>query len=235
MDAVATLIAGGAAAALLAGGGMYAGNWPTSQIFGATEIASSDPSEVFLTYDDGPHPEFTPALLDALAVQNVKATFFMMGEHVRRHPALARRVAEAGHTIGNHTQTHPSLIWCGANETRRELESCQREIFDATGVQARVFRPPFGARNPATLRVAREMGLTPVMWNVTAKDWKPLGVDGILELIDSKMRRNAARGVASTILLHDSSHLEGSGGSRVDTIKVTRRLLQREGLRFMQW
>lgn len=228
-ELVTVAVAGAAAVSLLGGGAMYAGNWPASQVFGRTLVAPRDRDEVWLTYDDGPSPEWTPLLLDVLGEANVRATFFMMGAHVRQHAALARRVAEAGHLIGNHTFSHPKLLWRGAAETRRELEQCQRQIEDAAGISPQVFRPPFGARNPVTLRVAREMGLTPVMWNVTVKDWEPLGVEAMTGRIERKMRFNQRRGAGSCLLLHDASHV--GTASRADTVEVTRRML-RGGWRF---
>ena len=180
MDTAATIAASAAAATLLAGGALYAGMWPMSQIYGETLIAGDDPAEVALTYDDGPSPDHTPALLDLLARHNAHATFFLMGEHVRRYPQLARRIADEGHSIGNHTMTHPNLLWSSLATTRRELTECQQVIVDTTGVTPRLFRPPFGARTPATLHIARALHLEAVMWNVTAKDWEPISVAAIV-------------------------------------------------------
>lgn len=238
MSAIVPIAAAGVTA--VAGGALYAGNWPTSQIFGAT-VTSVTAGQVALTYDDGPSPLNTPPLLDLLGEYGVKATFFLMGDHVRRHPQLARRVAEEGHTIGNHTFTHPKLMWSSAKKIKEEMELCQAQILYATGGQATgvtpvVFRPPYGSRRPAVMKVARAMGMTPVMWNVTAKDWEPLGVDGILRRVDAAMQRNEAAGRGSVILLHDASHLDydASRGdetapiSRADTIAVTRTLLERK-------
>ncbi|MBS1814418.1 MAG: polysaccharide deacetylase family protein [Acidobacteria bacterium] len=235
MNPFATAALGLSATALLAGGALYAGMWPTSQIYGHTWIAGDDPSEVALTYDDGPSPDNTPALLELLAQHNVHATFFLIGEHVRRYPQLARRIAEEGHSIGNHTMTHPNLFRSSSATTHRELADCQRLIADTTGVTPRLFRPPFGARNPATLRVARAMHLEPVMWNVTAKDWQPLSVEAIIANIDRDVGRNQRKGRGSNILLHDASHLDTPQklASRANTLAATAELLMRPGLRFI--
>jgi peptidoglycan-N-acetylglucosamine deacetylase len=229
------------AAGLAAGGYAYAANWPTSQIFGRTVIAGPDGHNgshtAALTYDDGPSPRNTPALLDVLAQANVRATFFLIGEHVRKHPELARRVADAGHVLGNHTMMHPNMSRKGVAQIQEELARCQSMISDVTGILPVVFRPPYGARRPAVLRIARLLGLTPVMWNITAHDWEPLG-PGILEKrIDVRIARNRKRGIASNILLHDASHLdnpatEGGYASRQDTVAVTRDLVQRQDLHF---
>ena len=217
--------------------------WPTSQIFGRTLIAPPDPDPlihtVALTYDDGPSPRNTPELLDALAERGVHATFFLIGEHVRKHAALARRVVAAGHAVGNHTGMHPNLARKSPARVREELTQCQRTLEDTLGIRPLLFRPPYGGRRPDVLRAARTLGLTPVMWNVTAHDWEPIGAGGIQQQVDRGIRENRAAGVCSNILLHDASHLDGSDfRSRADTIAVTRALLQRDHLRFttpLEW
>jgi hypothetical protein len=99
-----------AVAGLAVGGWFYAALYPTSQIFGRVVIAGNDPGEIALTYDDGPNPAATPRLLEVLAKQDVQATFFLIGEFVRKEPGLVREIAAAGHAIGNHTMTHPWLL-----------------------------------------------------------------------------------------------------------------------------
>ena len=243
MQAVLDIAAGAATIVLLAGGYAHAANWPTSQLFGRTLIAGpdTDPAHhaIALTYDDGPSPRNTPALLDLLAKHNVRATFFLIGEHVRKHPDIARRIAAAGHVIGNHTTMHPNLAKKSSDRVREELTRCQQTIAGTLGQQPVLFRPPYGARQPSTLRVARELALTPVMWNVTAHDWDPIGVPAILSRIDKGIARNRKRAIASNILLHDASHLDGAEpASRADTIAVTRTLLERKDLRFttpLEW
>lgn len=231
-------VAGGVATAgLLTGAYAYAVNWPTSQIFGSTVVTGPDSTgvhSVALTYDDGPSPRNTSALLDVLAEHNVQATFFLIGEHVRKHPALARRVAERGHVIGNHTTMHPNLSRQSGVRVRAEIERCQLTIEDTLGISPVLFRPPYGARTPSVLKTARSMGLRPVMWNVTAHDWDARRSAAVLARIDSAMKRHMKQRVASNVLLHDASHLDGAVPAPRDiTIDVTRALLQRDDLRFV--
>jgi peptidoglycan-N-acetylglucosamine deacetylase len=237
MQPLLDIFGGAAAAGLLAGGYAYCANWPTSQIFGRTLITAPDSDGVHtvaLTYDDGPSPRNTPALLDVLASANARATFFLIGEHVRKHPEIARRIAEAGHVIGNHTSMHPNLSRQNSKRTRQELERCQQMIEDTLGITPVLFRPPYGARRPSTLRIARELGLTPAMWNITAQDWKPIGAIAIQQRIDAGIAKHRRNGVCSTVLLHDASHLDGATpASREHTITVTRMLLSRTDLRFV--
>ena len=109
------------AAALAATTGVvgYAALWPPSQLFGKVLVAGSDPSEIALTYDDGPNPAATERLLEVLARHEVHATFFLIGSFVRQRPDLARAIAAAGHLIGNHTMTHPWLAWQSSARIRQ--------------------------------------------------------------------------------------------------------------------
>lgn len=223
---------------LVAGGLAYASRWPTSQIFGATlvDAPDADPQRhtVALTYDDGPSERNTEQLLDILSHAGAPATFFLIGNHVRRHPRLARMIAERGHALGNHTDMHPALARKGNGRVRSELERCQSTIADTTGVLPTLFRPPYGSRSPAVLRIARELGLTPVLWNITARDWAPIGGAAIQKRIDAGIARNRRKGRTSNLLLHDASNVDGMEPlSRIDTLTVTGTLLQCGNLRFV--
>ena len=162
----ATLLTG-----LAAGVYAYAGQWPTSQLFGRTLIAGDDINQIALTFDDGPNDPYTQQLLELLAQYQVQAIFFLIGNFVRRRPDLARAIRQAGHLIGNHTMSHPSLMRERPSRVRQELMDCNAVLEDAIGESVHWFRPPFGARRPDVLRTARELSLTPVMWNITAHDW----------------------------------------------------------------
>ena len=228
---------------LLVGGYVYASMWSTSQIFGKTLVAGPDTDSarhtVALTYDDGPSTRNTSPLLDLLAEFDVRATFFMIGEHVRKHTELARRVVAAGHVIGNHTSMHPNLARKTPQRVRQELTTCQKTIEDLLGVSPVLFRPPYGARRPDVLRTARSFGLTPVLWNAAAQDWLDIGADAMQNNVDKALARNRNAGSATNVLLHDGSQLDGPEPiSRECTITVTRTLLRRGAYRFttpLEW
>jgi peptidoglycan-N-acetylglucosamine deacetylase len=221
---IADVAAGAAGLGLAVGGLLYASVWPTSQIFGQTLIAGDDPNQIALTFDDGPNDTATPELLEVLARRSVRATFFAMGNYARQKPDLVRQVVAAEHLLGNHTMSHPSLASQPGARVRQELADCNALLEDITGTAIRFFRPPFGKRRPAVFRIASELGLTPVLWNVTGYDWNPIGVDGILEKLDTGIARNRRRGRSSNLLLHDGSH-RGMSWQRMDTVRAVDRLL----------
>jgi len=208
-----------AAAAATASG--YQSMAPTGQWFGRT-IAGGQPGskQIALTYDDGPNDPHTLKLLDALAKHDVRATFFMIGRFVQQRPDIARAVAKAGHGIGNHTFTHPLLTFQSAAQTRAELVDCRKALTDAIGAHSNFFRPPFGGRRPATLRIARELGLETVMWNVTGYDWNAPPVAVIEKKVERQMRGG------DIILLHDGSH-RAMGADRSQTVTATDNLIRR--------
>jgi peptidoglycan/xylan/chitin deacetylase (PgdA/CDA1 family) len=222
------LVLGAATAALVSAG--YQSMSPTGQWYGRTFIGLRRPSrQIALTFDDGPNDPYTPQLLEVLARHNVKATFFMLGQYVQKRPDLARLVADAGHVIGNHTFSHPNLIFLRTNHVRREIEDCKRAISDAVGPHSSLFRPPFGGRRPASLRTARSLGLEPIMWNVTGWDWKAPSAEFIEQKITSRVRGG------SVILLHDGGH-ERLGVDRSKTVVATDRIISRykaEGYEFV--
>lgn len=223
------------AAVLLAGGWAYAAMYPESQIFGRVLVAGEDPSEIALTYDDGPNPAATPALLDVLAERRVRATFFLIGDFVRQERSLARRVAEAGHAIGCHSMTHPRLAWQRGRRVVWEIRESQHVVEDATGQAVRLFRPPHGARRPMVLGVARELGLTTVQWNVSCEDWALDSAAAVVQRAERGIARAGRRRVGSNVLLHDGSH-RGLGATRMHTVEATRRLVEHfgnEGMRFV--
>ena len=221
----ATALGGAAAALGLVGGGLlYASMWPTSQFFGRTLIAGSDPGECALTFDDGPNYAATPQLLEVLAKHKIRATFFLIGSFARQRPELVRRTVAEGHLIGNHTMHHPKLAFEPAHKVRQQLVDCTTVLEDLTGNAIRFFRPPFGSRRPVVLQIARDLDLTPVTWNVTCNDWEPIGTEGILQRMHAGIARNRLRRRGSNILLHDGGH-RAMGMRRLDTVHAVDRLL----------
>jgi len=194
---------------------------PTGQWFGRTFCGGIRGSkQMALTYDDGPNDPHTLKLLDVLAKHSVRATFFMIGRYVQQRPEIARAVAQAGHVIGNHTFTHPLLIFKSEAQTRVELVDCRQALQDAISEPSNLFRPPFGGRRPATLRIARQLGLQTVMWNATGYDWNAPPAAAIENKVARQMRGG------HVILLHDGGH-RALGADRAQTVIATDNLIRR--------
>ncbi len=215
---VGSVLAGTAAGAAIIAAGHQSMS-PTGQWYGRTFTGLARGSkQLALTFDDGPNDPYTLKLLEVLARHDVGATFFLIGRYVRERPDLARELAKAGHAIGNHTFTHPLLIFQSESEIRRQLSNCTAALHDAIGEHSNLFRPPFGGRRPAVLRIARELGLDPVMWNVAGYDWKtPPATE-----IEAKVARQVRGG--DVILLHDGGH-KRMGTDRSQTVVATDHLI----------
>jgi len=202
----------GLAATVAAG---YQSMAPGGQWFGRTFTGLKPGTrQLALTYDDGPNDPHTFRLLEILAKHNVKATFFLIGQYVKQRPDIARELTLAGHVVGNHTFSHPNLIFASARQTKMQLLDCKQALSDAVGEHSRLFRPPFGGRRPSSLRVVRALGLEPVMWNVTGWDWKGKPAD----YIERRIRQQVRGG--DVILLHDGAYA-GFGADRSQSVVAT--------------
>jgi peptidoglycan/xylan/chitin deacetylase (PgdA/CDA1 family) len=178
---------------------------PNAVIFGPV-VRRMEGEDVLLTFDDGPDPEDTPAILELLDKHGRKAVFFVIGEKVRRFPDLAREIVRRGHELGNHTMTHPvGFFWgAGSARTRREIVECNRAIEETTGVKPRWFRAPAGHRNWFTHPVLREEGMELMGWKKRAYDTVRTDVPRIL----SCLTRNTRDG--DILLLHESTPIAGA-------------------------
>ena len=127
---------------------------------------------VRLTFDDGPHPEFTPVVLDTLAEFGVSATFFLVGKRVQPAADVVRRTHAAGHTLGNHTFSHPRPNWFAFPSAVREIRECQRAVSEVTGTPPTLFRPPMGRWTPPLWAARTLAGLTPMGWTLDSGDWR---------------------------------------------------------------
>jgi len=208
------------------GGFVYAAKHPASRIFGRALVAPRRPGELALTFDDGPNPAWTPRLLDILAGHDVRATFFLVGSFAQAEPALVRRIAVAGHLIGNHSWSHPNLALKPAAKARDEMLRTQEALRQITGCPVRFFRPPFGARRPVVFRIARLLGLEPVLWNAMTSDWSEPSGDAIAQRLMRRIDRLGERGQAANIVLHDGSHL-GPGANREPSVNAAWQLISK--------
>ena len=202
---------------------------PSSQLFGPTVRRTGDASSIALTFDDGPNPAVTPELLELLRRCDVKATFFLIGERVRKVPALAREIAAQGHTVGNHTDTHRSLAHLSSRQIAEELDQCDDTIAAATEKKPRWMRPPFGYRSPLLDEIVRKRGgAGVVMWSRWARDWKPQPAAAVIQRL-----RRAERG--DIVLLHDGDHrvFEGDRRHTVEALAYWLPRWKDAGIRFV--
>lgn len=170
---------------------------------------------VALTFDDGPDPVYTPDILDILQEYDVPATFFLVGRHAEQYPDIVRRIAQGGHTLGNHTWSHRSLVPLSADHTRSEILHAHNAIEKITGTAPRFFRPPRGVYSAFARDFLQEQGYTMVLWDVTSQDWAELPSHRIAANVLGRV------GPGSILLFHDSGNLISSaGGNRVNTLKA---------------
>jgi peptidoglycan/xylan/chitin deacetylase (PgdA/CDA1 family) len=185
-----------------AGLGAWGAFHPRSQLFGPVVTGAGD--RCALTFDDGPNPRVTPQLLSILAKYSIPATFFVLGKYGRANPALLADIAAQGHAIGNHTDSHPNLVFYGRKDIIEEFQRCEDTIVQATGQRSRCVRPPFGFRGPQFRSAVRQAGFGKVvMWSLSARDWKPQS----WEKVSCRVGRAAAGDI---VLLHDGDHREAS-------------------------
>jgi peptidoglycan/xylan/chitin deacetylase (PgdA/CDA1 family) len=170
-------------------------------------------SAVFLTFDDGPDPTWTPRVLDVLRAAGIKATFCMIGRYVRAYPDIARRVVAEGHTLCNHTDTHASLDRLSAAGVEAEIQTAGDSIQAATGVRPTLFRFPYGRTSPTAYGVVARLGLRVLGWTVDPSDYTRPGTDTIITRVAQAVKPG------SIVLLHDG------GGDRSQTVAAVAALI----------
>jgi peptidoglycan-N-acetylglucosamine deacetylase len=152
-----------------------------------------------LTFDDGPHAQGTPAVLELLADAHVHATFFLVGEQIARNPSLPGEIVAAGHGIGLHCQRHRNLLRLTPWQVREDIARAQAAIEDATGLSPTLYRPPYGVLNAAALRLARERGWRTLLWSQWGRDWEQRASAASIAA-----RVTDGAGEGSVLLLHDA-------------------------------
>lgn len=174
---------------------------------------------VALTFDDGPHPVGTPAVLDALDRAGARATFFMVGEQVARRPAVAAEVLARGHAIALHGHTHRCQMRLRPATVEDDMRRGRAAIEDATGITPRWHRPPYGLYSPAGLAAARAAGMRPLLWSRWGKDWRRFtSPDRIAARVTDHL------GPGDVILLHDADFYSARD-SHLRTARALERIL----------
>ena len=173
-----------------------------------------------LTFDDGPHREGTPAVLEALAARGVRATFFLVGEQVARSPSLAEEIVAAGHGIGLHCDRHRNQLRLGPRAVREDILRAAARIEETTGRPIERYRPPYGIFNAAALALVRRNGWRPLLWTHWGRDWEARATP---ESIAAKLVGGAVA-EGSVLLLHDADDY-GAEGSWRRTVAALPRVL----------
>jgi peptidoglycan/xylan/chitin deacetylase (PgdA/CDA1 family) len=191
---------------------------------------SSKPSAIMLTFDDGPHPIWTPQLLEVLKRHDVPAVFFVVGSLAEKRPDLIRNMIEEGHTVGNHSYSHRPIWKLSKQQVCWEIETTERIISKAAGCSSMLFRPPKGFIRPSQKRLLEQMGYQTVTWSLSPKDWVGFSAR---YLVSTVLRR--VRG-GDIILFHDGGGVCSlTCGKRANTITAVERLiveLKRQGYHF---
>ncbi|MGH8914311.1 MAG: polysaccharide deacetylase family protein [Acidimicrobiia bacterium] len=195
------------------------------------EVATDRP--VFhLTFDDGPHPEVTPRILEVLDEFEAPATFFLLTENAERHPGLVGEIMERGHEIGHHSRTHPRLSTAPWNRLPDEIWASRRDLERVAGRPVRLFRPPYGAHGLLSLYMVKSARMQTVLWSVDSEDWKGLSPDDPLQRTSSRIDKGGI------LLLHDRPATDSVQGDiaegHIPKDDLTRRYLlelRRRGLR----
>jgi peptidoglycan/xylan/chitin deacetylase (PgdA/CDA1 family) len=223
------MIVGLGVGTLVAAGAVHGAFHRNSPVFGApiTHV-QRDGRVVALTFDDGPNPNATPRILDALGERGVHATFFVLGRHAERWPELVARIAAEGHTIGNHGWYHRKLHFKSPAYVREDLTRGASAIVNASGVQPRLFRAPHGFRSPWVTPIARSLGQRTVGWSLGVWDTDLPGAD----VIADRTVEGAKPG--SILLLHDGDGYDVNG-DRMQTAEAVPAIVDRlhqRGYRF---
>lgn len=185
-----------------------------------------DKKMIALTFDDGPHPRYTPVILDILKENDIKATFFVVGKHVKFYPDALKRIYDEGHEIGNHTYTHIDVKIAKSSRILDEINRTQDEIFSVVGIKPSIFRPPFGFYDKKMLKIAYENDYKIILWDADYEthDWENTKLNSIVKTI----LNNTDNG--DIILLHD--YIE-KRSKTINALKIIIPELKRRGYIFV--
>ncbi|MBF0385379.1 MAG: polysaccharide deacetylase family protein [Candidatus Omnitrophica bacterium] len=192
---------------------------------------NTDQKKVALTFDDGPSPVWTENILSELKREGIKATFFMIGHHVKKYPEVAKKVAEEGHLIGNHGFAHCVTLYYNPWEIEEEIKYAEQIIKEATGVTTKYYRPPKAWIRKTIKEKVKSLGYHVVLWSLNSKDWVNFNHKKIVEYIEKHVKNG------DIILFHDSGNVFSiEGGARTQTVKAISLLaktLKHNGFKFV--
>jgi peptidoglycan/xylan/chitin deacetylase (PgdA/CDA1 family) len=186
-----------------------AGAWSPLRAPLGIEDRTSSGRGYALTFDDGPHAQGTPAVLEILARERVHATFFLVGEQVLRNPAVVREIVAAGHDIGLHCHRHRNLLRLTPRQVREDIARAQASIAEHSGCEPRLYRPPYGILNASALQIARAHDWRTLLWSHWGRDWEARATAASIA-----ERVTDGAGEGSVLLLHDADDYSAPGSWR---------------------
>ena len=186
-----------------------AGAWPPLRRPLGIEDRTASGAGYALTFDDGPHPRGTPAMLEILAAAGAQATFFLVGEQIERDPALAGEIVAAGHEVGLHCHRHRNLLRVGPRGVHEDVARAEDRIAAATGRAPALYRPPYGILNACALALARRRGWRTLLWSRWGRDWEARATPATIAA-----RATADAWEGSVLLLHDADDYSAPGSWR---------------------
>lgn len=189
---------------------------------------NNDEKVIALTFDDGPDKDYTPQILDILKENNVKATFFVVGENVKSNSDIIKRQYQEGHEIGNHTFTHINVSKNGYNEIYKEINNTQKLVKDVIGIEPKIFRPPYRAISKPMCNIVKENNMNIVLWSdLDSRDWSNPGTYYIVDTITSKVKNG------TIILLHDYNKLRNKKSQTIQALEIVIPKLKEMGYKFV--
>jgi len=203
---VGALSAGAAVGYLLPG---LAGAWSPLRAPLGVEDRTASGRGYGLSFDDGPHAQGTPAVLEILAREGAHATFFLVGEQVLKNPGIVREIVDAGHDIGLHCHRHRNLLRLTPGQVREDLARAQASIAEHSGREPQLYRPPYGVLNASALRIARRYGWRTLLWSHWGRDWEARATPAS---IAARVTDGADAG--AVLLLHDADDYSAAGSWR---------------------
>lgn len=183
--------------------------------------------QVALTFDDGPDNHFTLQILDILKKENVKATFFIIGERAKAHPDVVKRIVNEGHAIGNHSWDHPDFPKISSEQATEEVTKTQDELDSIVGFRPSLFRPPYGSINDSDIQTITGMGLNIIDWSVDTRDWAGTPTPKIMEYVRKELKPGGI------ILQHCAGGRNENLSNTVSALEQIIPLLKKEGYTFV--
>jgi peptidoglycan/xylan/chitin deacetylase (PgdA/CDA1 family) len=181
----------------------------------AVTVESNKTRSIYLTFDDGPHPQTTRQLLELLELEQVTANFFLIGSHAERYPELTQEISRRGHVIGNHSLSHLVMPLISTKGIEREVHRSNAILRALTGKEPRFFRPPYGLIDKRAAHCLDEVGMKIVYWGAVPEDWLAVGADRVVERVVRKLSDG------TIIVLHEQRRIAKQ------TLTATKRLIDR--------